>query len=64
MSHGDQLSKCPDNFQVIARTDSAPFAAIAHTSKPIFGIQFHAESILTQHGYDLLHDLVRDLLLD
>jgi 2-amino-4-deoxychorismate synthase len=27
------------------------------------GIQFHAESILTEHGYDLLHDLVRDLLL-
>jgi phenazine biosynthesis protein phzE len=28
------------------------------------GIQFHAESILTQHGYDLLHDLVGRLLLD
>ncbi len=26
------------------------------------GIQFQAESILTQHGYDLVHDLVRDLL--
>ena len=26
------------------------------------GIQFHAESILTEHGYDLLHDLVLDLL--
>jgi phenazine biosynthesis protein phzE len=28
------------------------------------GIQFHAESILTEHGYDLVHDLVADLLLD
>ncbi len=27
------------------------------------GIQFHAESILTQNGYDLLHTLVRDLLV-
>jgi phenazine biosynthesis protein phzE len=27
------------------------------------GIQFHAESILTERGYDLIHDLVRDLLL-
>ncbi|HEY3014840.1 MAG TPA: anthranilate synthase family protein [Nocardioides sp.] len=26
------------------------------------GIQFHAESILSEHGYDLLHDLVSDLL--
>jgi phenazine biosynthesis protein phzE len=28
------------------------------------GIQFHAESILTEHGYDLLHDLVVGLLLE
>jgi phenazine biosynthesis protein phzE len=27
------------------------------------GIQFHAESILTEHGYDLVHDLVSELLL-
>jgi phenazine biosynthesis protein phzE len=27
------------------------------------GIQFHAESILTEHGYDLLHELVAGLLL-
>jgi phenazine biosynthesis protein phzE len=26
------------------------------------GIQFHAESILTEHGYELIHDLVLDLL--
>ncbi|MFL6004405.1 MAG: phenazine-specific anthranilate synthase component I, partial [Nocardioides sp.] len=28
------------------------------------GIQFHAESILTEHGYDLIHDLVRELVAD
>jgi phenazine biosynthesis protein phzE len=28
------------------------------------GIQFHAESILTENGYDLIHDLVRELLVD
>ena len=28
------------------------------------GIQFHAESILTEHGYDLLHDLVQSLVGD
>jgi len=26
------------------------------------GIQFHAESILTEHGYDLIHHLVHDLI--
>lgn len=28
------------------------------------GVQFHAESILTEHGYELIHDLVLDLLRD
>ncbi len=28
------------------------------------GIQFHAESILTQHGFDVLHALVEDLLVE
>jgi phenazine biosynthesis protein phzE len=28
------------------------------------GVQFHAESILTEHGYDLVHRLVSDLLLE
>ena len=28
------------------------------------GIQFHAESILTEHGYDLIHDLVQSLVGD
>ena len=28
------------------------------------GIQFHAESILTERGFEILHDLVADLLLD
>jgi 2-amino-4-deoxychorismate synthase len=36
---------------------------VHHVSGPHFhGIQFHAESILTEHGYDLIHDLVLDLL--
>jgi phenazine biosynthesis protein phzE len=26
------------------------------------GVQFHAESILTESGYDLIHDLILDLL--
>jgi phenazine biosynthesis protein phzE len=28
------------------------------------GVQFHSESILTEHGYDLVHRLVSELLLD
>ena len=34
MSHVDKLSKPPPNFRVIGHTGSAPYAAIAHNSKP------------------------------
>ncbi|OCH84922.1 GMP synthase [Obba rivulosa] len=43
MSHGDQLSGMPPDFHIIGRTQTAPYAAIAHNSKPFYGIQFHPE---------------------
>jgi phenazine biosynthesis protein phzE len=48
------------------RVDADPESGdIHHLVGPHFrGIQFHAESILSQHGYDVLHDLVSALLLD
>jgi 2-amino-4-deoxychorismate synthase len=42
-----------------------PTGDVHHLRGPHYrGIQFHAESILTERGYDLLHELVSDLLLD
>lgn len=38
MSHGDQLRKAPDDFEVIARTSTSPMTAIGHKSLPIYGI--------------------------
>ncbi|KAH0541300.1 GMP synthase (glutamine-hydrolyzing) [Glutinoglossum americanum] len=43
MSHGDKLSHLPSSFTTIATTSNAPFAGIAHESKPYYGIQFHPE---------------------
>ncbi|KAF8896030.1 GMP synthase [Infundibulicybe gibba] len=43
MSHGDQLSEIPPSFHIIGKTHSAPYAAIAHDTKPFYGIQFHPE---------------------
>lgn len=58
MSHGDQLSKLPEDFTVIAKTPTAPFAAIAHKSKPIYGVQFHAEVTHSQQGEKVFDSFV------
>ncbi|MGZ4447895.1 MAG: anthranilate synthase family protein [Nocardioides sp.] len=58
----DETTPLPAGVEV----DADPATGDVHAVRgPHYrGIQFHAESILTQHGYELLHDLVGDLLLD
>ncbi|KAA6407613.1 MAG: GMP synthase [Lasallia pustulata] len=56
MSHGDKLSHLPPSFSIIAATANAPFAGIAHDSKPYYGIQFHPEVTHTPQGTKLLEN--------
>jgi para-aminobenzoate synthetase len=50
----------PDNLEEIAWTDDGLLMAIAHREKLQWGVQFHPESILTEHGRRLLENF-RDL---
>lgn len=61
MSHGDKLGALPPNFHIIAATSNAPFAGIAHETKPIYGIQFHPEVTHTPRGKDLLRNFAVDI---
>ncbi|KDQ14962.1 hypothetical protein BOTBODRAFT_32333 [Botryobasidium botryosum FD-172 SS1] len=61
MSHGDQISGLPENFHVIGKTTTAPFAAIAHDAKPFFGIQFHPEVTHTPKGKEIISKFVLDV---
>ncbi|MGV3621397.1 MAG: glutamine-hydrolyzing GMP synthase [Archangium sp.] len=54
MSHGDRVEALPPGFVAIANTPSAPFAAAAHETKPIYGVQFHPEVVHTPRGKELL----------
>ncbi|KAL8941546.1 MAG: hypothetical protein Q9216_002178 [Gyalolechia sp. 2 TL-2023] len=56
MSHGDKLSQLPESFSTIAKTNNAPFAGIAHDSKPYYGIQFHPEVSHTSQGTRILQN--------
>ncbi|KAI5988622.1 GMP synthase [Pisolithus albus] len=58
MSHGDQLQKLPPDFHVIGHTQTAPFAAIAHDSKSIYGIQFHPEVTHSPKGREVISRFV------
>ncbi len=44
----------PPEIEVTARTDSGVVMALRHQGKPIEGVQFHPESVLTEHGHRLL----------
>lgn len=58
MSHGDRIDKPPQGFTVLAHTPTAPYAAIAHPTRPLFAVQFHPEVTHTEHGIDLLRNFV------
>ncbi|KAI0316907.1 GMP synthase [Amylostereum chailletii] len=61
MSHGDQLSEPPVDFHVIGQTKTAPFAAIAHNSKPWYGIQFHPEVTHSPRGKEVIGRFVLNI---
>jgi anthranilate synthase component II len=48
----------PQNLAVTAETPDGLIMGLAHRILPIHGIQFHPESIATQHGHDLLKNFV------
>jgi len=47
-------STLPAEIEVTARTADGVVMALAHQRWPIYGVQFHPESILTDRGYELL----------
>ena len=44
----------PDEIEVTGSTDSGVIMAIQHKTLPICGVQFHPESVLTEHGYQMI----------
>jgi anthranilate synthase component 2 len=49
----------PDVFQVSAWTEDGVVMAIRHRSRPLVGVQFHPEAILTDQGLPLLAGFLR-----
>lgn len=54
----------PSELQIVAETDDGTIMAIEHSELPLFGVQFHPEAVLTDHGYRLLGNFLRIAGLD
>ncbi|KAJ1655476.1 GMP synthase (glutamine-hydrolyzing) [Dispira simplex] len=61
MSHGDHLDIAPEDFRVIGDTTTSAFAAVAHETDKIFGIQFHPEVTHSKDGKRILANFVLDI---
>ena len=49
----------PECLRITARTDDGEIMAVEHKDYPIYGVQFHPESILTQHGRQMAENFLR-----
>lgn len=58
MSHWDEVTEIPTDFEVLAHTDINDFAAVGNIEKNIYGIQFHPEVTHTEQGQKILENFV------
>jgi GMP synthase (glutamine-hydrolysing) len=58
MSHGDHVESLPPGFVATASSVDNPLVGMRHMSKPIHGIQFHAEVAHTTRGADVISNFL------
>lgn len=51
----------PETLEVTAETADGTIMGLQHKTKPVFGVQFHPESIASEHGHDLLRNFLNAL---
>ena len=56
-----QEKDLPDCLRVLARTDDGEIMAMRHKEYPVVGLQFHPESIYTEHGKRIIENFVNDM---
>ena len=53
-----ERSTIPDCLAITAETADGEIMGVRHKSLPIYGVQFHPESILSEHGHALLRNFL------
>jgi len=57
--HSLAITKLPHELEVTARTDDGIIMGVRHKKRPIYGLQFHPESVLTPHGSKIVENFLR-----
>ena len=57
---GDE-NNWPDSLKIIAYSDDYEIMAIKHKDYPVYGLQFHPESILTKDGPQMMKNLLKEI---
>ena len=60
-SHGDKLTRLPDDFKAVATTENSGFAAIENAKARFYGLQFHPEVVHTPKGKKIISNFVRKI---
>ncbi len=58
MSHTDRVAALPDGFRATARTANCPVAAFEFRDAGLYGVQFHPEVEISEHGTDILKNFL------
>ncbi|WP_208545068.1 glutamine-hydrolyzing GMP synthase [Rathayibacter sp. VKM Ac-2760] len=58
MSHGDQVSKAPAGFDVLASTGSTAVAAFGSDARRLYGVQWHPEVKHSAHGQAVIENFL------
>ncbi len=51
----------PEEFAVTATSEDGEVMAMVHRELPVFGVQFHPEAVLTEHGHQLIENLLKEV---
>jgi para-aminobenzoate synthetase component 2 len=54
----------PEELVITGQTESGVIMSLQHRSKPIYGVQFHPESVMTEGGYHMLANWLESLGLE